>query len=746
MVRLRRRSQLRLWLLAVAFLAGCQNTKNHLVMMAEATSNANGEKEADNNPSSAAFINRGEERKDKKVTIISPIPLGIVEDLEKGSDNENPDVDNLLEEAEKFVNDESAEVEHERKDSSYDTTDQEQDILLKEAKYNVEHKDLVEDSFLDPTAVDPSCDETSGKDCYYPPESTIETETVIDATCLQGGGDHDELGEEEEICTNEEKVVDKHWGSNEEVLFMRDELRALSADQTKENKRPPIFLIPGLASTRLVAWKLKKCHGAFSSDIKVQDNVWLNINLVIQMGTVNVDCMKECLKLGVNQSDTDNWETGCKLRPDEGLDAIASLAPGGIGSSMLIGGTNTVYAWLIQWLADNLGYDVSNIVGLPYDWRLTPNKMEERDGFLTMMRKRIEGAVATNGQPGIMVAHSMGNIVFRYFLEWMRQEMRKEAYNNYVKRARRRARSKKRQAAKQHSKPSQAVSPPQEGEDGWISGWMTGVVSGFDEIYDWLTQEEDQQQKDQDVEDDAQESRHEQFWELAVDEGDANWLEWVETHIWTYVGLSAPHLGAINPLRAVISGENMGLPITDAVAREMEVTFGSTHTINPISTSTGFCDDPSKPTTKEYPLDPDNHRLACLDDITSDIDLSSASRDPWQNFPALKAFMKDRVDWNSGKPMIDVEIEHCQGKGKNRCQQKELLQISPKEVEQGKVFDIFNEMWPEEGGPLLVKKDQLQQSFWSKGQPNILNHTWECVTFDLTLCSLIQCHLICFIS
>eukprot|EP00980_Cylindrotheca_fusiformis_P020786 scaffold7765_cov49-Cylindrotheca_fusiformis.AAC.1 len=153
--------------------------------------------------------------------------------------------------------------------------------------------------------------------------------------------------------------------------------------------------------------------------------------------------------------------------------------------------------------------------------------------------------------------------------------------------------------------------------------------------------------------------RHEQFWELAVDEGDAKWAEWIQAHIWTYVGLSAPHLGAMNPLRAVISGENMGLPITDAVAREMEVTFGSTHTINPISTSTGFCDsdddddssggdsDGDGTTTKDDEpsyIPGDHHRLACLDDITNDIDLVSAAdgRDPWKHFPALKAFMKDR--------------------------------------------------------------------------------------------------------
>jgi hypothetical protein len=86
--------------------------------------------------------------------------------------------------------------------------------------------------------------------------------------------------------------------------------------------------------------------------------VWLNINLVMQMGTIDVSCMKECISLGLNQTDTDDLERGCKLRPDEGLDAISSLSPGGIGSNLLVGGTNTVYSWLIQWLADNLGYDV----------------------------------------------------------------------------------------------------------------------------------------------------------------------------------------------------------------------------------------------------------------------------------------------------------------------------------------------------------------------------------------------------
>ncbi len=54
-------------------------------------------------------------------------------------------------------------------------------------------------------------------------------------------------------------------------------------------------------------------------------------------------------------------------------------------------------------------------------------------------------------------------------------------------------------------------------------------------------------------------------------EGDSEWIDWQGKHIWTYVGLAAPLLGAPGPLRAVLSGENMGLPFTDAEARVLEL-------------------------------------------------------------------------------------------------------------------------------------------------------------------------------
>eukprot|EP00536_Pseudo-nitzschia_multiseries_P009928 jgi/Psemu1/258595/estExt_Genewise1Plus.C_2890036 len=598
--------------------------------------------------------------------------------------------------------------------------------------------DPIEDSMFDPLQPDPSCTISGEDDCYAPPQSTIEEEEVekLDPTCFKGAGDddpdfEDDVGKQkkQQQCSatggKTKTKRDKHWGDNPKTISMRDHLRERSKHSITDS-RPPIFLLPGLASTRLVAWKFKKCAGALSSDIKVQDNVWLNINLVLRMGTtIDIDCLKQCLSLGLNQTDTDDWETGCKLRPDEGLDSIASLAPGGIGADLLVGGTNTVYSWLIQWLADNLGYDVTNMIAFPYDWRLSPSVMEKRDGFLSMMRKRIEGAVASSKKPGILVAHSMGNLIFRYFIEWLRIELREEAFEGYVKRAKRKAQSLKKQQQQQQQiqqqiqqqKKKQRASPkhepkqeskPTEDESGWMPGWVTTTLADDDSI----------------------DYRQTQLWELAKLEGDEKWIEWLQTHVWTFVGLSAPMLGALNPLRAVISGENMGLPLNDDIAREMELTFGSTHTLNPVSTNTGFCDQREVDDWGEDPrvVDSDEHEstLACLDDIATDIEYSSGNRDRWKDFPGLKALVRDRIDWTTGKPMIDIEISHCNNAKKESCKATgDVVEIGADDVQDASIFDIFTDLWKEDGKPLIVKKEQYIDSWVHSNVRNILNHTWD---------------------
>jgi len=139
----------------------------------------------------------------------------------------------------------------------------------------------------------------------------------------------------------------------------------------------------------------------------------------------------------------------------------------------------------------------------------------------------------------------------------------------------------------------------------------------------------------------------------------------------------------------------------------------------------------SRPSKQE-----DDRRLACLDDIMNDIELTAAHRDPWKNFPALKSLLRDRVDWDTVKPMVDVKLEICQQAGsdgggngndkkKATCTEKETLKFGPKDVENGHIFDAFHSLWPEEGAPLLVKREQLEESFMNTKVANILNRTWE---------------------
>jgi len=59
------------------------------------------------------------------------------------------------------------------------------------------------------------------------------------------------------------------------------------------------------------------------------------------------------------------------------------------------------------------------------------------------------------------------------------------------------------------------------------------------------------------------------------------------------VGLGAPLLGASDPLKSVISGEDMGLKITDEQARLLEASFGSTNFLNPRSTKRNSTKIPS---------------------------------------------------------------------------------------------------------------------------------------------------------
>lgn len=161
----------------------------------------------------------------------------------------------------------------------------------------------------------------------------------------------------------------------------------------------------------------------------------------------------------------------------------------------------------------------------------------------------------------------------------------------------------------------------------------------------------------------------------------------------------------------------------------LQKAFGSTHTVNPISSKSGFCDHHNvdrwdeEPSTSEK--SPAYTKLACLDDIYTEVESGDYGTDPWENYPALKALIKHRMDWDSDVPMIEVTVEHCKQNPKLPCDHNTTVTFSPRDSETGDLFDRLGRLWKEEDSPLFIKKEQLKESFWSTNVPNILNQTWE---------------------
>lgn len=68
----------------------------------------------------------------------------------------------------------------------------------------------------------------------------------------------------------------------------------------------------------------------------------------------------------------------------------------------------------------DVGYDPRQMKVFPYDWRLCPQHVEERDGLMSRMQVEIELLVRSNGGRRVaLMGHSMGNQMVFYFINWV---------------------------------------------------------------------------------------------------------------------------------------------------------------------------------------------------------------------------------------------------------------------------------------------------------------------------------------
>eukprot|EP01083_Nonionella_stella_P149992 477120_1 len=139
--------------------------------------------------------------------------------------------------------------------------------------------------------------------------------------------------------------------------------------------RPPIIMIPGFASSRLQSWSTVNCG---TMQLNPRSPVWLDIMTVVTARS----CWIMCMSLDPMTSG-DNPQ--CKLRPDEGVDAIAELCPG-----IITGMLSAVWKDVMNEFTSRFGYTPLDMIAVPYDWRLAPMLLQKRDQYFLRLKYTIE--------------------------------------------------------------------------------------------------------------------------------------------------------------------------------------------------------------------------------------------------------------------------------------------------------------------------------------------------------------------
>jgi phospholipid:diacylglycerol acyltransferase len=188
------------------------------------------------------------------------------------------------------------------------------------------------------------------------------------------------------------KYVKSQWGEGEDQKSLPGYIKANEGTRAHF----PIVMIPGITSTGLELWKGNSC-----ADSDFRKRLWGTLTMA-KFLMINRACWLEHLMLDVSTGvDPEN----IKLRPAQGLEGADYLLPG---------------FWVWGKLIENfaaIGYDSGNMYMATYDWRLSIENVERRDGYYTKLKKNIEALYDTHQKKVVVMAHSMGSGYWLYFMK-----------------------------------------------------------------------------------------------------------------------------------------------------------------------------------------------------------------------------------------------------------------------------------------------------------------------------------------
>lgn len=129
-----------------------------------------------------------------------------------------------------------------------------------------------------------------------------------------------------------------------------------------------------------------------------------------------LDCKSAWLQHMSLTSDMCTEREGNEIRPIQGLDGVDFL----VDIANINVGASYVFGPIIK-LLKGIGYVKGrNLDACPYDWRIPPSVLEERDGYFTKTMERIERMYSeNNGKPVVLLCHSMGGKTGHYLLNFV---------------------------------------------------------------------------------------------------------------------------------------------------------------------------------------------------------------------------------------------------------------------------------------------------------------------------------------
>jgi len=165
----------------------------------------------------------------------------------------------------------------------------------------------------------------------------------------------------------------------------------------------PVVMVPGFITSGLELWEGEECARGY-----YRQKLWGSLPVFVQSFFTDNEC----------------WRRHLSLDPNTGMDPpkIRLRSAQGFEATDYVMSTFWVWEKVIENLSD-VGYDSSNMIMMPYDWRLSFAALEKRDGYLTKLRFSIEAMVkSSGGKKVVLTSHSMGSQLLLYFFKWVTTE------------------------------------------------------------------------------------------------------------------------------------------------------------------------------------------------------------------------------------------------------------------------------------------------------------------------------------